>query len=242
MSGKITINDELIKTFYKEYKDYLVSFAIIIVSFLLVLKVIIPQLQTLVDLQKQEKNELEKLHILQNNLTFLTNLDENSLKNQVDLTTRALPEEKDFASILSAIAVSANQANVSVGDFEFQVGYLTPEKKQSKITPSLSLVLNVSGGVRGVVKFMENIYKVLPLAEVESVKSGTTLSTLTLLFYYKPFMPVNLRDDVALKPLTSSDVQLISDLENWNDTGEISDSFIPVPSIPQSSSSGQTDL
>ncbi len=121
MSSKISLDRLTLERLYKKHKDYLIPIVTIIVCFILLLQVTIPQIGFLSAKQEEVSVEKAKLKILNNNLNILSNLNDSTLNSQFALATAALPVEKNFAGILNTINLAASKAGVFLGDFEFQV-------------------------------------------------------------------------------------------------------------------------
>lgn len=213
---KINIEFRTLKILYDKYRDYLLPLGIIFISFFLFINIVTPQINSLLDLQREARKEQEKLSILRDNLNLLSSLDESTLDSYLGLTSDTLPATKDFAGIISAISVSADKAGVFLGDFEFQVGDISKASPTVAGSPSLQLELNVTGGVNGVIKFVEELYRSVPISEVSSIEFGNNRSSITVVFYYKPLPPIKFRDDVRLELTTQKDQSLISLIQSWN--------------------------
>lgn len=231
MSGKISIDRLTLERLYKKHKDYLIPIVTIIVCFILLVQITIPQIGILSQRQEDVGAERKKLDNLTNNLNLLSGLNDYTLDSQLSLSVSALPPEKNFASVLNTISLAAGKAGVFLGDFEFQVGDLSkipPGKK----APSLSLALFVNGGVGGTLRFINELDRSLPLAEVLNIEVNNTSSTVTVVFYYKPF--VNITDStLPLSPLSKTYTDTLKEISTWNNPG-----VIELPTSPVASESG----
>ncbi|HZQ29657.1 MAG TPA: hypothetical protein VFA93_01095, partial [Patescibacteria group bacterium] len=145
--NKLSLDKETLILLYRKHKDYIVSVAIIIVCFILLIQVTIPQIADLSVRQQEVKTERDKLNSLSNNLSILSSITQDSLDQELSLTTSALPIEKNFTGILNSVTISANKSGVFLGDYEFQVGDLSKTTVIGKSLPSLQLSLSVNGGV-----------------------------------------------------------------------------------------------
>lgn len=237
MNGKINYDITTVKFLYDKYKDYLLPLAIVFVCFILFAKIIIPQINNLSQARVQAKMEKEKLLVLRNNLRLISDLNEGNLDSQLSITSDALPNGKDFAGVLNAVSFAASKTGVFLGDYEFQVGDLSKSVASSGgIFPSLQLVLTVQGGVNATVKFVEELYKSVPLSQITSVKISGGRSIITAVFYYKPFPPVAL-DSQPMREVSRDDLTTIKNISLWNNPKNLNQ----VISIPQSST-GSADL
>lgn len=236
MKKKINIDSMTFWFLYRKYKQFLLPMGVILACIVLFIFVIIPQFQNLLDNQKQAKIESEKLLVLKNNLNLLTNLNESQVDSQLKVVSRALPPEKDFGGILNAISYSANKAGVSLGDFQFQVGEITKPPLNVSSFPSLEIKLAINGGTEGVLRFLNELYKSVPLSEAISIKASNTVSEITAIFYYKPFPPLTISESSPMSPISSQSLSIIGNISSW---GYASDNT-PIFQTPASSSPSAT--
>lgn len=218
MNKKVSLDLNTLGVLYKKYKDYLVPALVIAVCILLFIQVIIPQLLNLSKTQEEVRKEAIRLDVLRGNLSYLTSMDQQVLDSHFNAVSTALPPAKDFAGILNSISTVANLSGVAVGEFEFQVGDLDKAPQSAKRFPSLDLVINVNGGIAGAERFMSNLYKSVPLAEVKGVKLSDSVASLTLTFYYKPYPPIGFNDSTPIRVITQADLDLINLIETWEFT------------------------
>ncbi len=232
---KVNLDKDAFNKLYLRYKDYLLPIAAVLICLILFVKLIIPQIQNLTDLKKQEEKENQKLQILKNNLTLLYNLNQDTLDNQLKITSKTLPVDKDFIGILNGISVAASRAKVSLGDYGFQVGDLTKLPTSVKGYPSIQLVLNISGNLDNSINFLKELEKTVPISEVTDVNLNNRGSNLSLVFYYKPLAPVKLRDDIPLIPLSSQSINIINNISEWNNIQLLEEEYNISPSSSPSS-------
>lgn len=215
MNRKINLDIAIIKILYGRYREHLPYIGVIIVCLLLFIVIIVPQVKNFNNARKEKQERLTKLKVLKNNLNVLASLDEGTLDLQLQTLVLALPVEKDFAGILNALSVAAVRAGVALGDFEFKVGSLSKTQATSAKFPSLELTLNIGGGARGAVKFISELYKTLPLAQVTNINVSAGFSTITTAFYYKPLPSVRFNDQVPLRKISSENLTLINKISSW---------------------------
>lgn len=232
--NKNNIDLQTVKFLYAKYKTYILSGIAIFVSFLLFLNVIIPQIQNFFDTQSQIKIENEKLVVLRNNLNSLSNLDEPTLDYQLQVTSDALPDSKDFAGILNGVSIAAGKAGVFLGDFDFQVGDISSKISSGNKFPSLQLVLSLNAGALDTSRFITELYKTVPLVEVKNIQISGSHSSVTAVFYYKSFPSLKAVDTDPVFLLSAKDLSLVKDLGTWNNPKNISNN---IPTSPEASSS-----
>lgn len=213
MNKKINLDYEVIRSVIKENKDFLLPIFAILISLMLIIFFVIPQVNGIFQTQSQVVVENEKLTNLQKSLSVLQGTDLVSLNNEIKTSSAALPPTKDFALILDSLSSDASIALVSLGDFEFQVGDLSKQDLASTTpAPSLKLTINLTGSIDDTIKFIELLYKNAPVSEVVSLKAGPNFSSLDILFYYKPFPPQSTTNPENIRGISSRDLQLINSI------------------------------
>ncbi len=177
---------------------------------------VIPQIQEWFLLRDQEKITNEKITVLKQNLSFLSTLDDGNNNRQLQVASTALPSEKDFTSILSAISQAAANSGISVGDFSFQVGELSATKaSNTNSTPEIDIILVINGGIDGTRQFLHELTNRLPLSEVTNVRVNDATTTITILFYYKPLPVLGMSDSKVIKTLSKNDIALLDLLSSF---------------------------
>ncbi len=216
--ARIGIDRLTINLLYQKHKDYIVPIAIIVVCFLLLIKITIPQIGSLSVKQQEVKFEKEKLSTLKNNLKILSNLNESALDSQLSIVSDALPEGKNFAGVLNSISISANKAGVFLGDFDFQVGDLSKVATPSQGLPNLQLSLVTNGNVAATARFINELYKSLPISEITSIEINSNRAVLNTFFYYKPFLKTSIDESFPLSSLSKTDLETIAEISSWNNS------------------------
>lgn len=214
--NKISIDRMTLSLIYNRNKDYLVPLFTILVAFILLIQITIPSLSTLSTKNQEVKFEKEKLTTLKNNLNILTTLNTQTLDLQLSNATDALPSSKNFAGVLNAVSISANLSGVALGDFEFQVGDISNSVTPSKGFPNLQLSLNINGSVTNIAKFVNELYKTMPVSEVSNIQVTGGRATLNTLFYYKPYLGKSIDETIPLNNLSKSNLDLLTEISSWN--------------------------
>ena len=222
----LNLNISLVNILYIQYKEFIIPIVAIIVSIILVVIIVIPQTQGLLQNQEELKKEQEKLTVLKNNYNLLVNMDEAQVTSNLQSLTKALPPNKDFVGVINTISYNSVRSNIFIEDFEFLVGDISKQPKESSDFPFLTLKLSLSGSAESVINFISELYKSIPMAEVIDIKSTSENSTVTVLFYYKTFSQGSVTSDFPLTELTKKEQGIIDDISSWNDTsGEL---FLPI--------------
>lgn len=213
---------------YYRYRDsQYYMFAIIgliaVICIYLTFGIIIPELTNWFSIRDEVNTTQAQIAVLQQNISFINSLNKNTLNDQLQAVSDALPPEKNFGLMLQAISIAAQTSGVSVGDYSFQVGNVG--SKAAKGAPvasgpngvsSVPLTVVVTGSLDGIIRFVKSLETTLPLSEVTRVNgSGQTVS-ITLQFYNGAFPAVKYAADTQLSPLSSVKVHQIQQLSQWD--------------------------
>lgn len=214
---------------YRHYKDYLLPFSILVACVLVVFFVVVPQFQQYFSLQQELKAQMQKLEILKGNYNFLSNLDDSKSNTDFNALSLALPSGKDFAGIMNAVSYASAKTGVAVGDFEFSVGSLSSGSKEGvSAYPSIKIDINLIGNTKSVMQYIQELYKTAPASEVTDIKTGENSGSISILFYYKPFLQQNVDDSAPITVLSAQDLALIKTISSWNNASNQSQ----MPLIP----------
>lgn len=226
-----------LKFLYVWYKDFIIPIFIISVSFLLFVKLIIPQFWDLLKVYEEEKAAVQTLSIMQNKLNFLKSISDSTLDSQLAIVSRALPTDKDFAAVLYAISDASSKAGVTLGDFKFEVGSLSQVDDEGKLL-TFDLDLTLAGNPKAATDFISRLKKTLPLSEVIKISVGENLSSLEIHFYYEPLTQLKYNDSLPIRPVSATALSLIRELSSFSIPQA---SIIPeTPSIPTEGPSPST--
>ena len=218
---------------FAKYKEYLVPVGVILVSILIIFLILLPQIQQFFSSEQTLKRENEKLSILKNNYDFLSNLSDETVDENLNVLSLALPANKNFAGIVNEISTASIESGVTVLNFSFQVGNLTADIKEKAKYPTLQLTVRLSGGSIAIANFVGQLYKTVPTAEVTSIKVKGKDASVTILFYYKSFPAQTVSEEEPIAKLTAKENALIQQISSWNNVNFNSESFLPA-SLPAS--------
>lgn len=209
MNAPIPINQTTFRILYLRYKSYTVPVVVIFICIIIFVGFVLPQIQSWFSLQSDIITEQNTLTTLNQNLTFASKLDQATLKKNLILAASAVPQEKDFESVLNAVSDAAVLSNVSLGDYSFVVGDLNTSIVQS----NLQIIITINGGISDVERYLAHLKNEFPLSEVTDVRVSPTSSTLTAIFYYKTIGKIAFNDTQQLAPLTKKENDLLSSLQ-----------------------------
>ena len=220
----VTSKQSSLRVLYYRYKDSVYYQLFIIVSVFMICiilfsQLVIPQIQDWFSIRNEVLATRERIDIINQNINFMNNLDKQQVKNQVDIATKALPFEKDFGVILTALNNASLESGVSLEDFTFQVGNIASVSAQENtIQKDLSFVdltISVANNVDGVNRFLDAINKKLPLVEVTDVDGDALSTAITLRFFQKKFPNIIFKDDQPVVPLSDKQTATLREFGTW---------------------------
>ncbi len=214
------MNDALtwegLKSLYRSHRQYTTPILMIFVSMILVFVALLPLFNDLLNTLSQRDEATRKLQVLKNNLEILSAADEGSLEADIAVTLKALPQEKDFESVLNTVSAVAGKADVLLGNFEFRVGDLSKAQGSKDQLPSLAITLLINNGAIGAVRFMSELATALPISDVKSLDMNGNFTNITLLFYYKSIGSASISPDAPIAKPTAQKTELLEKLSTWD--------------------------
>ena len=237
-STKINLDVETLRILYKHYKGFLLPVGVILVSILVIIYIIFPQIQQYASSQNLVSAEQQKLDMLNANYNVLASLDDAQIAADFKKLSFVLPPQKDFAGIIDAISYVSAKTGVSVGNFEFSLGNLSSENFSGTAYPSTKIDISLKGDSKNIANFVSEIVKTMPIAEVTSVNISGSVGTLSLLFYYKPFPSQNISDQTQITLLSASQQSLIKQVSAWNSVA--AGESLVLPTNPATASANTT--
>lgn len=228
MSKEVWIGKKGFRYWYYKFRDSdLYPFATVgltvIVCLMLLIYWIIPELNNWFSIRNEVIATRARIAILEQNINFINNLDKNTLNQQLQVATQALPPEKDFGAILDAISHAAASSGVSLSNYTFQIGNIASSSAQiSTASPNglspVPVTMTVSGSSDQIRKFIQSAQSSFPLAEVTMINGSNDNISITILFYQKPFPASNFSAETQLTPVSAKDVSLLQKLTTWQTT------------------------
>lgn len=213
------------------YPMALVGVAILI-CFFLIFYVIIPQLNSWFSIRQEVIATRARITTLQNNITFMDNLNKAELNTQLRTASQALPPEKDFGTMLDVLSNAAATSGVSLNDYAFQVGNIATSSSQLsdvryKGVSSVKISLVVSGKIERIRRFISAVETSVPISEVINIDGNGENISLGIQFYQKPFPTMQLSGDTALTPVSAAKIGLLQKLSTWKNASETQNALVP---------------
>ncbi len=205
-----------LRIYYYRNKPYLIFVSTIIACLFLIANIIIPQVNDYLK-EKEEIGSTEKrVELLNKNLKIISSISDSAQKDQLDVSLKALPIEKDFIGIILAISEASQKTNVNVSDFTFRIGALSSKSAQVSALPTIKLDLSIKGGFNNMKDFITEMSKTLPLSKIPEVSMSKNSASLQVYFYYKPIPPFIINYASALSEMTPEKKSLLSKLGTWS--------------------------
>lgn len=212
----ISLDHNTFKLIYLNNKEKALPFAVIVISFFLFLFFILPQISDFLKAREEDVVARREIQTLQEKYLLLNSLSSSDVESKLGLTALVLPPSKDYASIITSLSRTAAVSGITLDDFSFNVGDLSTKSAIVSAPPSLLINLTMKSGLEGTKKFTQNLYNQIPLSEITSIQVGKGNSTLSVLFYYKPFPPLSIDPKSAITPLSSDSISLLNTLYSWS--------------------------
>lgn len=208
------LNKETIKGIYNENKQYSVPIFAVLVSFILFLFFILPQILAFPENKREADLENEKLDKIKQALNVVKSADSLILDQQITVATSTLPQAKNFETILNTINSSASFSNTLVLAYEF----FDTESNQSgeQSIPSLNFKIEILGGPQEAAFFINELYIANPISEVTSIKTGEGTTEIDIVFYYKPFENLSEDEKIEIKNLSGDQLAVFNQVSGWN--------------------------
>ncbi len=132
---------------------------------------------TLSNLQKRirvSKQQGIELNNLEKKLQILEGIDKNLTTDRVKKMEAVFPSDKPIIQLLSSLTQLAAKHDLSFGGVSLSPGSLTDEKKEDSLA-DLTFGFEVSGELKSILKFLQELERVAPLMKIDKV--GLTITT-----------------------------------------------------------------
>lgn len=229
-----------LKILFYRYKDTQyyplvnIGFLFVIACFLL-FQIVIPQFSEWFSVQREVNTIKGNIKTMQENISFLSSLDQKALDADVLTITNAYPFDKDYIGIINALSKTASRTGVALPDFRLSVGDPVPGDLPVKFQMSFTF----AGSLQVAKKFINELEQVLPIAAVTSINNTGSQTTVNLEFYYHGFPAITINQKEKLTPLNTKERELLARLKAWQIPVEIEDVNAGDLSDTSASSSGE---
>jgi len=202
---------------YYNNKEYVIPVIVITVCILIFLQFIIPQVQQVFWNFSQVNVIQQKVQSIEKNISIASSLDDSQLNQSLQTTFTALPQEKNFSSIIDAVNKAAAISNVFLGDYTVQVGDLGAAAENKNSPKNLQFVLTINGNIYDIQRFLTALKSNMPLSSATDVKvDQSNNAQITVIFYYKPLSAISFTSSTPLQPITDSQNKLLNQIASSN--------------------------
>lgn len=194
--------------------------------------VFLPKFREYQKIEKEIEAQDQKIVVLTRKFNDLNTLSEKELQDNVDLSLRAVPTEKDFYAVIKNIKNIFGQEGVLLPEFEFRVGEVSTQSAKTagqteKNQPEFfKIELSFFGPVDKVEKVISRLEKSLPLLSISllaltsddsspSGQLGNYGGTMSLKSYFA-LLPRTLGAiDAELQKINSQQKKQLEDLSSF---------------------------
>lgn len=228
---KNTVDKDKFQTKIDENRDLLVPLAILFLAVVLFIVFILPSLFSFGSKKSERDTEVSKLNQIKEAKRVLENTDENVLDQEVELTSNALPSDRNFELILSAITDSAVRANVQIANYLFgDAGNTAGQNAYSELVFEIGIL----GGIDQAAAFANEITNTFPLSEVKGISHTNSISKILVSFYYKPFTSVDAQDAALAREKNPNEIEALEIIRQWTAVNPEPEVIDLVPEATQS--------
>lgn len=229
MNFNTEFNKENLKELYSENKLLVLPVVAIIISVFLLLFVILPQMLAFPSNKAQADEETVKLDKMQASYDLLSKTDEKTVDSNLTMAQLALPDKKDFESVLNAISIAAGNSSTQILNYIYQES----NGNQTKY-PTIQFKIDIAGELKEATSFINELYKTYPLSNVISFTSSDGVTTFQVVFYYRAFPPITPDNRQMVVKMNQSEENALKTISEWSNSSQSSDNAAATPSASAS--------
>jgi hypothetical protein len=211
---KNSVSKDKFQTKLEENRDLLIPLAILFIAIVLFMIFILPKLFSVASGKGERDVEVSKLDQIKEAKRVLEATDKEALEAELELTTRALPPDKNFELILGAIAASAEKANVRVANYVFSDSGGNDAGQETY--SELVFDIGVFGGIDQAANFSNELMKRFPLADIKGITYSDGITKVLVAFYYKPFTSVEAQDAALARDKNAEEISALETIQQWD--------------------------
>lgn len=207
-----------LRYWYFRYKDSVYYTASLIIGTLFICSIllyfaVIPQLQDWFSIRNEVIATRENITTINQNITFISSLNQGELSSELQTAMAALPMYKNFGEISQAISYATITSGASLEDYSFQIGKISDMTNHG--LAQINLTLDIEGNVTSIDRFLLVLYQVLPLASITTVSGTDTTAIIDLQFLSKSSDNTSYSPEEPLAPLSKPQTDLLQELSVW---------------------------
>jgi len=236
------LNKDTLLGLYYENKEMVLPVFAIVVSILLFIIFIIPQLLSFPSRKSEVDIENAVLNQIKESEKVLSTVNLDLVNSQVELVSKTLPEKKTIEEALGAIFTAASLSNSQIESYQFidsgaEAGPV-PKESENKYQ-SLDFSVNIFGDINQAVDFIDQLYKSYPISSVKDIEISEGIASMKISFFYSPFVTGSLDDRTRVRSMSEKEREAIEEIQSWNETlgGDIFNTLLESSPSGESSSS-----
>lgn len=198
---------------YSGNKEFSVPILAIFISIVLFVFMVIPQIISFPSKKAEADQESVKLNKIQAAYDLLSNLDGQVLDTNLTTAQKALPDKKDFESVLNSISSASGNSQTQIIDYTFQSSSNATDKY-----PTLLFKIEILGGVKEATNFINELYKTYPLSDATGFTNSNNISKIDVVFYYRAFPPITIDDRITVAKTSQMQEDALKTISGWTDT------------------------
>lgn len=227
MNYKVHVDEAVFRILYYKYKDYIIPVSIFAISLIIFMQVLLPQFENFLAQKDQIAASEQTIAVMTQNYNSIISQKDTDLDKFLGIANTALPQDKDFAGILTAISNAAGLSGVTLNDYAFQIGDLTGTKTLPQNQDSLKVNLVINGSLEQAKAFITALQHQMPISEVTDIEvSSASTATINTDFFYSPLGRNSFDDTTPIKMVSSSEKKILEDLGANINTAPV------APSVP----------
>jgi len=221
MKIQMNLSREAINEEIEGKKEFAIPLIVILSSVLLFIIFILPTLLSFSTKKGERDIEVAKLNQIRAAKEVLATANPETLDSELELASLALPAEKNFEIVLNAISTAASQSISQIDSYQFTDNRVNDLNAENSI-PSVAFTIDVIGDESQAAQFIAELYKTYPISDVKGVSYNEGVSTISVVFYYKPFTAVQAADAALAREKSSEESKAMNEISKWSETN-----FIP---------------
>ncbi len=215
-----------LEAIYRKRKHQLIPIIFGFTAVFVLFRIVVPQWGDIQEVQSLLTSKNKNVKAKSDSITLLNSITQETIDENFNLVTTAIPLEKDVILIFNELNQIATKTSVKLGGFNVKIGGIYSTDKKPKANqklvngvPYVNILVNVSGKGAGLRSFADELYKSIPLVEIKSIDITKTGARYDVNFYYKPpALKQDNADGVPLTSLNGTEVKQLKDLKSWNNT------------------------
>lgn len=231
------------RVFLVTRKHFVWALAIGMVTAMIIMLAVIPQIRSIFSLQSDLEREQPKLEKLETKLASLDNVLFSPEYTQIDLVTEALPSKKPLLELLAGLNAASQVTQIQIDELSLSPGLVASDsaeliealRNSNESYDSLRLEVNVQGEFQQIQEFIELVERFAPFTSVTSFSlSEQRRSSSSNEPQFQPNAPVSVEMetetyfftqsievsiDSPLPKLEDAELEVLSKLEELQNSG-----------------------